>query len=311
LAWAAVGAAAPAHAQWLPPGTADCVAAIERAVQTAREDAEPLLLGDVCPQIAALLNDRGLTETLLATDAHYVPADAFVTLAQLAPAYDAPPATADLSLDALDAVLEEVTSTTAPPQLSLWDRALRWLNERFGRGGELDTEWLEAWLQNLSIPERWLRYLVVVLGIVLVIATAGIVVSELRAAGVFARARARAHFAGAGEPLFDGAPHALTLDDVRRAPPARQPALLLALVLARLRRTAPIAASLTHREVAAAGRALVVEPQRPAFAAVVAAAERATFGGWHPHERELQPVLDSAAAVLHSLPADGSASGSR
>ena len=309
---AAAGAAAlPAAAQWLPPGTAECVADIERAARAAAEDDEPLLLGDVCPQIAALINDAGWAETLLDADAMYVAAESFPAIAALAPAYDNPPAAVNLSLEALDAALDDVAARIPPQQLSLWDRALQWLQERFGRRGNFDAGWLDEWLEGLTIPERWLRVVVIVLGVLLVIATALIVLNELRAAGVFARTQARARFGVDGPALFDEAPRALNLEDVQRAPLAQQPALLLALVLARLRRKTAIADTLTHRELVAAGGRAVPEAQRSAFTTVVRAAERATFGDWQPRAQEIEPVMASGAAVLEQLSTDSDAGRAR
>jgi hypothetical protein len=297
---AGLTAAAGGFAQSLPPGTAECRARIDGA-RAAAGDA--LYLDEVCPEVAAALNDSDWAQALPGRSANALRADSLGALIDINAAYERPTAEA-VRLDTLDGVLDEVESQANPPPLSLWDRAMRWLQERLGQRGDANLGWLEEWLSNLSIPERWLRVVVIALGALLVIATFAFVVNELRVAGVFGRTlRGAREDAGEDAQAEPGTPRVLGLDDVRRAPLARQPILLLALVLGKLRRKAAVPDSFTHRELVAEGAVLVGEPQRAAFATIVGAAERTTYGGWQPAERELDHVLASGEAVLRELAA--------
>jgi hypothetical protein len=157
----------------------------------------------------------------------------------------------------------------------------------------------------LSPSERVVRYLVIVLGIALVVATVVVVVNELRAAGVLAGSVLRKY-----APLSPAAPEGADtrvadLDDVARAPLARRPVLLLALVLTRLRARgrAPLRDSLTHRELLGAAAGLSAE-QSAAFAVVVGAAERVTFADWRPEERDVDGIVARGGALLASFAAD-------
>ena len=179
-----------------------------------------------------------------------------------------------------------------------------WLDEHFGARGAVTPEWLAQWLKALSPSERFVRYFVIALGILLAAATALVVINELRVAGLLAGGVLRKY-----SPLTpsDAEPRnssAREWDDVARAPLARRPALLLAIVLDRLReRGRAPRDSLTHRELLGAGTGFDAE-QSAAFAAIVAAAERVTFGDWRPVESELDGVLARGRALLASFAMD-------
>ena len=141
------------------------------------------------------------------------------------------------------------------------------------------------------------------LGIVLVAVTIAIVHNELRVAGVFRGGVLRKY-----SPLdrsSDTAPEQRgDFDDVARAPLARRPVLLLALVLQRLRARGVLSSrdSLTHRELLHAAR--LSAPQSAAFGAVLDAAERLTFTDWRPAAQEVEPVVARGRELLSSLPTE-------
>ena len=163
------------------------------------------------------------------------------------------------------------------------------------------------WLEDFSVSERWLTIALILLGITLLIATVLIVINELRATGIIGRHAAPDAPAAEGAAFDVEMQRVRTIEDVRRAPLARQPVLLLALVLDRLQRRAPIPHSATHRELLT--RADLGAAQRLAFAAVVGAAERATFGGWQPATHELAELLAGGESLVRDLSdEDGAAS---
>jgi hypothetical protein len=191
-------------------------------------------------------------------------------------------------------------------ELTFWQRIRKWLDERLASRNSRG-QWLEDWLGNLSVPERAVRYLLIVLGAVLVIATAAVIVNELRIAGVLAGGVLRKY-----SPLAPRAPsgdaRVSGFEDIALAPLARRPALLLLLVLDRLgaRGKTPLRDSLTHRELVAAADGLSSN-QSDALRTVASAAERATFGGWRPAERDVDSIVESARVLVASLAAERSA----
>ncbi len=187
-------------------------------------------------------------------------------------------------------------------QLSLWERVQKWLDERLGSRDGGAGRWIDDWLGNLSVPERFVRYFLIVLGVLLVAATAAVIVNELRIAGVLAGGALRKYSPLAARDA-DGAAAVRDFDDIARAPVARRPALLLLLVIERLRaraKTAPLRDSFTHRELVAAADDLSVE-QSAALRAVAGAAERATFGDWRPEERDVDDVVARGRSLVASL----------
>jgi len=303
-----------ALAQPLPAGVADCLARIEqeRAADPAAEPgldrvnpvsaSSPLLLGDVCPELAAALDSSSWGEALAGVRADELSTSAFESLAELVADYERPAARAPApSAESLDDVLAEVRLREPVAALTIWDRIQQWYEEHFGtQQGEVQSR-LERWLEGLTVPEQVVRYLVIALGIVVVVATVLVVVNELRIAGVLASGVLR-KYSPLAPVASDDAPRARDLDDVARAPLARRPALLLALVLDRLRArgAAPLRDSLTHRELVGATGGLTRE-QSEAFGAVVGAAERVTYGGWRPEPQDVDGVVARGRALLASL----------
>ena len=318
-AWASAVAAlvalgaAPAFAQSLPPGVADCLAAIER-LQSAAADAAPEarpapaeapLLGDVCPELAEAIGDGPWGEALAGTSADRLGTAAFRHLTELVATYERPSAgELELHIDSLDDSLAALKLEMPAVELTIWERIQRWFDEQFGSRAD-SSGWLAKWLEHLSPSERVVRYLVIMLGIVLVVATVFVVVNELRVAGVLAGDALRKYSPLAPSASEPAAARVPELDDIARAPLVRRPVLLLALVLERLRArgAAPLRDSLTHRELLGATAGMNGE-QSAAFAVVVGAAERVTFGDWRPEEREVDGVLARGRALLASFASD-------
>jgi hypothetical protein len=291
----------------LPPGVDDCLDSVQQlpppAEQPGRDDDArrgPPTLAEVCSELAARIDASSWADAL-GGDAESLSPDTLRALARVADSYRQPAPQRDISSAALDEALDGLQSPP-PKSPTLLERIQRWLDEHFARGDGARSRWLEDWLAQLSVPELIVRYLVISLGILLVIATAAIIVNELRVAGVLAGDTLRKFSPpGSGEP-GEGDPVAHDLDDIARAPLARRPALLLKLVLERLRAGghARLRPSLTHRELVAAVDGLRVE-QNDALRAVAVAAERVTFGDWLPAQRDVDEVVASGRSLLASL----------
>ena len=312
-AFAAVGTLS-APAGQLPAGAGECLAKIqalhapvEEAAPRRRTDPPPPpTLGDVCPDVAAALEDNPWGGALAGVSPADLQTSAFVDLTTLVAGYERQPGDAARpalpSASALDDVLAEL-KVEKPPALTIWQRIQQWYDEHFGANGGDTRGWLNKWLQRFAPSEKFVGYFVIMLGIVLVAVTIVIVHNELRIVGVFGGGMVR-KYSPLGRSSAPEPEQPRDFEDVARAPLARRPVLLLALVLERLRLRGmlPSRDSLTHRELLGAAR--LSGPQSAAFGAVLDAAERVTFADWRPAEEEVDPVLARGRELLSSLPAE-------
>ena len=297
-------AAGRGYSQTLPPGVAACRAGIEQQ-RTANVDSAtnaPQRLADICPDIVEALDESVWGPMLVGNGAGDLAPNEFVVLVNLADSYRSTPARAPISTAALDAAVAEVETGVPPPPPSFWDRVMQWLQERFGSDETQSPGWLEQWLKGLSVPERVTRYIVIALAVLLAAATAAVVLNELRAVGAFGKAAARrVRSGGLDVPLerLGGRPRSLA--DVRRAASALQPALLLRLIVDRLKSRAPLRDSLTHRELVRASDVALTGAQVESLRSVAAAAERVTYGDWRPTDDDVEAVVADAETLLGSL----------
>jgi hypothetical protein len=260
----------------------------------------------VCPDVAAALAQNPWGQALAGISPDDLEAYAFVQLTTLVAGYERPRGDAERpalpSAAALDDALAEL-NLEKPAPLTIWQRIQQWYDEHFGARGDEARGWLESWLRHFAPSEKWVSYFVILLGLVLVAVTIAIVHNELRAAGVLDGGMLR-KYSPLGQSAESEPEQPRDFDDVARAPLARRPVMLLALVLERLRARGvlPLRDSLTHRELLRAAR--LSAQQSVAFGAVLDAAERVTFADWRPDEQEVDPVLARGRELLSSLPVE-------
>lgn len=284
---------------------AECAARL-RAASTAEAAPSVPRLADVCADLAEELESGAWGAALGSVGAEDLSARSFGELVDLIENYERAPAETALAVDELAAVVESLRPFEPVAELSLWERIREWISDRLGFDDPARGGGLIDWLRNLSIPEDWVRTIVYVLGITIVIAALVVLVNELRVSGVFGGGTGRASVRGGAAAVPAWAKRVpLTFDGVRRAPAARQPALLLELLVERLRGRFgdSVRDSFTHRELADAAGELGVQ-RRSELDAVVSAAERVTFAGWRPETADVEPVLSKGKAVLDELEAE-------
>jgi hypothetical protein len=303
---AVVFAAAARHggAQELPSGVDECLAKLDEQRYSAAqpEASEPRRLGNICPDLAASLDGGIWGPALIDGSSENLLPDEFRALVSLVRRYASQPQRRPISTAALDDAVAGVETDEVPPPLSLWEQAMQWLQAHLGSDEPESPGWLERWLKGVSLPERVTRYIVFAVAVLLVAATAAIVWNELRAVGAFGRSAVRRVRTGglyASSEDSDAEPR--TLGDVRRAPAARQPVLLLRLVVDRLKPRLRLTDSLTHRELVRASEASLTEAQVGSLRCVATAAERVTYGDWRPNEHDVEPILADGDALIGSL----------
>ncbi len=166
--------------------------------------------------------------------------------------------------------------------LSFWQRVREWWKTLWGDSEPPEFEWLKDFELSESVV-RAVMYSSLGLIVLLALVVIGM---EVRAAGGSRRADDVQRWRDAGP----GRRKPLTLDDVRSAPTADQPGLLLLLLLQRLTDAGQlrVASSFTHRDIALAAREL---DDGGELAQLSAAAERAAYGGWEPRENDVSALF--------------------
>ncbi|MBN1240512.1 MAG: hypothetical protein JXB36_18560 [Gammaproteobacteria bacterium] len=255
-------------------------------------------VADICPDLAAAMaGERGADLIVGGADAPLTPGIVW-DAAELARRYARPAGGApSLSNDDLVAAVGALPPFEPEAAQSVWDRFVEWLGNLLEPESGEDGFWDR--LDGFRIPPSWVPWIVRVIGVAIVLGALAVLVNELRHAGVLSRGggRRRARRRGSAAEAL-----AASRVDWRSAPPRRQPALLLAVILDRLRARGALASGdgLTHRELVAAAGALT-PPQRSSFASVAGAAERVTFGGWQPQAADVAAVLTRGEALLDEL----------
>src|SRR5690606_25428089 len=257
-------------------------------------------LGDVCAELAAELDALVWGEALVATSAEDLSVAAFHELGRLIAHYERPKSDASgLDVEELARIVDSLGALEPVADLSPWQRIVRFVRERLGldEDGNAD-DWL-GWLRRVGLPEDLQRGIVVTLGMLAAAFVIAVVANEL-AARRTASPKRRA--SGARRAPLGRLPG---IDDIARAAPASQPALLLSLLFAHLRERFgdAVRESMTPRELAAAVGALGLS-RRDDFGLVAEAAERVIFAGWRPEAAEAAAVLARARAVLDELDGD-------
>jgi hypothetical protein len=292
-----------AHAQDLPSGTMDCLGRLQQAqtaVVTGKQG--PPRLGDVCPEVAEALAAGPWGAALPEGDLRDLTAGSLRRLIDLVRHYRRAPARSrNLSPAKLSGIIAGLEPFEPKPPQSLWDRIVAKLREWLGLDGRDGGE-LARWLHRFSIPAVWSRVLVSALGLALVAGVVAVLINELRDGGALRRRtrwrRASPARPGAAAPSV----RVSSFDDVLSASPSRQPVVLFALLVERLRsrHAALVRESSTHRELVAAARRQGLK-FAASLGAVAAAAEGVTFGDRLPGSTELEAVLRQGKSVLRDL----------
>jgi len=198
-------------------------------------------------------------------------------------------------------VLEDFEKQTIPPP-SLWERFKTWLREWLAGEESRGSTWFDEFVKRHTVPDIVLKIIVYALLATVVGLAIGIVVAELRAAGLFAKRSASSRVATNGaELLFTPT---VTLTQVDAAPVIERPALLLRLLVAALidNRQLTTERGLTHRELAQ--RVKFVRPaDRGSFERLTRLAERIRYGRAADAAliEESQPVVAEARSLYEQV----------
>jgi Domain of unknown function (DUF4129) len=182
---------------------------------------------------------------------------------------------------------------------SWWQRLKDWLRGLITTHPQADDAWLRRWLADFKLSNAVTELIGWAALAAVVALAAGIVVNELRIAGVLRRRAERERPRAA-----DGQrPKAATgLADIERAAPEEQPALLLELIALRLaaQQRLPPARALTARELERQAR-LPGESARARLAELVGVCECVRFSARQVSAASRADALQSGRVLLAAL----------
>jgi Domain of unknown function (DUF4129) len=188
-----------------------------------------------------------------------------------------------------------------PVPESWWTRFKLWLRRILTPQPQEDQGWVRRLLAGVTLSRNSLEWI----GwgsLVLVVALAlGVVINELRMAGLLGPRARHAPGVRAGEA---NDPADLRLEDIERAAPAQQPALLLAFITLQLiaQERLPPARALTARELARRAR-LPDQSGHASLAQLLTVCERIRFSGTEVDAESRASALRSGRALLTILAA--------
>ena len=196
-------------------------------------------------------------------------------------------------------VLAAVTHGADAGHISWWQRFKDWLRSILTTRAQTDSGWLRRWLAGIEVSKATTELVTWVALAVVVALAAAIVINELRIAGVLRGHTTRSQSRGGD---FARGESAATLEQLERAAPEQQPALLLELIAVRLAalQRLPPARALTARELERAAR-LPGESGRARLAELVTVCERVRFSGHEVSAASLAAAVRGGRELLGAL----------
>lgn len=271
------------------------------AAQAAEKTRGAAALEAQCPGLGSALLELGLADALPERWRDTLDRGAVADLAHLAHRYRNESTGAVPDTGALGAVLEQLEKERIRPNRSWWTAFKDWLRSWFASrdGGSISL--MERVMNGLlAYVDVIMVITYLVLGIV-VVATVWFIIRELRLAGWLLRRRAPDTAVVAAAVEAEPEPRDLDI-----AAPRDQPALLLRLLVARLRANGqlPQERSLTHRELVSRGT-FTDGDSRVCFERVSRLAERVMYGTGEANPQQAEAVIGDGRRLLQRLEATG------
>lgn len=194
--------------------------------------------------------------------------------------------------------LDQQRHTEQP--LSWLDRVQRWLEGLLQRRQAGQDSWLARWLRDFAMPQRVSQIILYGSIVLIVVIAIGVIVNEMRAAGIFRGGRRRRH-----GKVIEGAGSAMTnpvLPELNAVPISERPAVLLRMLVNSLLATGRLRTekSLTHRELSVRA-AFDADEQRNSFNQVAALSELIMYGNRAVAADEIDAVLQAGRRLDEQL----------
>lgn len=273
------------------------------ALSAEREfpDSESFDLNTHCSRLAKQLARSSNSDDFLRIDATTI--EGLRDLRFFAAGFDRQPASPEKfqpDFDGLDALLADVL-VEKQIEDGLWERILRWLEERAGGGESPDFQRFVKWLEALDLPP-WLGEVIFNGSLALIILLALMVVgNELRLAGVLRRMRARhgVNVAGGAKQQAVPKPGTPSLDELEALPHRQMAAGVLQIVTAAFAKRGWMSSSpsLTNgdrlRQLRQHHRAAAAS-----FAELVDGIEQIIYGDMHSDDAVRQRLVAAAGELV-------------
>ena len=260
-------------------------------------------IDEACPDLQSALESSEYAPWLPEAwrdHASLVTLDSLVELERLLEAESTRREADTLDTASLSAVLQNLDRVEDSHRITWWDRFVDWLRERtLRRQGAGDASWLADWLNELGEHETFLRVLGYSLLGAIVLVALGIVVNEMKVAGVFGRSARRTEQVLQGAAVSPAAPS--------DGPTDRLASLIdriLAVLAQEHRGVLDVGA--THRELVRDVR-LPRDDERATFVRLIDCAERVRYAAAWPPTPEIDGALDGGARLLAALKGRASA----
>jgi hypothetical protein len=220
-------------------------------------------------------------------------------LAALASRYRGEPPSAAPDVGAVRGILAGLAKENAIAPKSWWELLSDWVRSLFAGDDKHDVSWIDRLMSKLSSASGVLTVLTYVLVGLVIGGAFAYLVMEMRSSGLFARASS-SKSAGGGRLAGEGPAE----DQLARAPVFDQPALLLGLLVRRLKRSGRLSAErhLTHRELTRAA-ALDDPGQRGRLGRLTQVAEELLYGGRPPSVELVHQAIEEGRELLRELDA--------
>jgi hypothetical protein len=269
-----------------------CVAKLQRPARGL--DALAAQCPDLKPALAALRYSETLSP---GWESELTPGQ-LEDLAALASRYRGEPPSAAPDVGAVRGIVAGLAKEDASATKSWWEVVRDWVRSLFAGHGEHDLSWIERLMSKLSSAAGVLTGLTYVLVAFVIGGALAYIVIEMRSSGLFARAARPSKTADGVRFAGDGPAE----EELARAPVFDQPALLLGLLVRRLKRAGRLSAErhLTHRELARAA-ALDDPGQHGRLGRLSQVAEELLYGARPPSVELVHRAIEEGRELLRQL----------
>jgi hypothetical protein len=271
---------------------------LDECVARVSQQANARDITALCPGLEAALRELGLDGAL---PRDWQARNALPDLVRIAHRYRDEPPAASADPGAMAGVLEQLAAEqTVPSKRSWWEAFKAWVGKWLQGAGSGGVPWLDRFLERLSHSVGLVQVVTVSLLAIVVAMVVMLFVRELRAAGLLRQRRAAGTAA-----TSTTAPHAEeVVTDFANAPLRDQPALLLRMLVARLRANGQLRQerSLTHTELVRHS-SFGDDEGRASFEGVARLAERVMYGACDPDPQQAGAIIGDGRRLLARLEA--------
>lgn len=289
-------------------GDAAAASPAEIIASCAEADAEDAIgvqeLDEFCPGIEHALVEFGYAPFISATQLEELSTYSFVDLQHLAQRYtpqDSVPQH-DLEGGKLDSILRSLEQPARAELAPGWfERFKRWLRKAFAQQEADPDSWVNRWLPDLTISAAVSKAIGYVLIVLVIVFAVGILINELRVAGLMKRGRNARNAQAAGSADASGRT-AVAVSDLNTLPLRERPSMLLRMLVATLVNTGRLRTerSLTHRELSSRA-SLEEQAQRECFQRVASLGERTVYGAVSVSAEEIEDVVAAGQSLNAQL----------